>query len=66
VNRAQVPPPVPAVSEVYLALLREYGKRINDAARAANQGLPVSITPKELAELKTLVLRILQQARGED
>lgn len=64
--RAKVPPPVPAVSEVYLKQLQEYGRRINDAARDANQGLPVSITPRELAELKVLVLRIMRQVHGED
>lgn len=63
---AEIPPPVPAVSQVCLDVLREYGRRINEAAHAANQGLPVNITPRELAELKALLLRIKQQARGED
>lgn len=58
------PEPVPEIEGIALQLLNEYGHRINEAARAANQGAPITLTARDLAELSALLKRIRRDMRS--
>ena len=62
--RRKRPQTIPQVNQLLLRLLNVHARRINDQARAANQGAPITLTTAELRELAALLRRILEALRS--